>query len=179
MRIADVQTSFLLNNRQLWSIGSIVMIRSIGFGATWPFMAIFFQSVLGVPVYYVGIIFGILAVLSTFFQIIGGHLADFSGRRVTMALGSFLGILIYGGIIAGLLFHMPILLIVILFIATSISGGLLFPAATATVADVTSSKDRERGYAIYRIMANVGWAVGPLIGSQIWNSGVVWIFAVV
>ncbi len=179
MDYSKVSASLLLGNRQLWSIGSVVMIRSIGFGATWPFMAIFFNQDLNVPVYIVGIIFGALAVASTFCQIIGGHMADFSGRKHTMMLGSLLGILIYMGIILALVFRGSLVLIAVLFVATSFSGGLLFPAATAAVSDVTGGSDRERGYAIYRIMANVGWAVGPLIGSQIFDAGVVWIFLVV
>lgn len=179
MRSGDARESLLLGNRQLWSLGSVVLIRSIGFGATWPFMAIFFERDLGVPIYLVGLIFGALAVASTFCQIAGGYLTDFSGRKRTMLYGSGAGIIIYMGIIAALYLHGSTELIVVMFVATSVSGGLLFPAATAMVADVTSSREREKGYAIYRIMANFGWAVGPLIGSQIFNSGVIWIFAVV
>lgn len=179
MQTGELRRSLLLDNRQLWSLGTVVMMRSIGFGATWPFMAIFFHDDLGVPVYYVGLIFGALAITSTFCQIAGGHLSDFRGRRATMLLGSSLGVLLYMSIIAALLFNGPVLVIAILFISTSMSGGFLRPAATSAVADVTAGEEREQGYAIYRILANIGWAVGPLIGSQIYNAGIVWIFAVV
>lgn len=171
--------SLLLNNRPLWSVGFIVMIRSIGFGSTWPFMAIFFNRDLGVPVYLVGVIFGALAISSTGCQIIGGHMTDFSGRKRTMVLGSGIGLVIYLSIILALIVHLSAVIISVLFVATSLSGGFLFPAATAAVADVTSGEERERGYAIYRILSNVGWAVGPIIGSLIFDAGVIWIFAVV
>ena len=179
MALHGGQGYLLLRNRQLWSLGSVVMIRSIGFGATWPYMAIFFNKDLSTPIYYVGLIFFALAIASTFCQIFGGYMADFYGRKRTMAMGSAVGLLIYAGIIAELFLHGSFLQITVLFVATSISGGLLFPAATAKVADVTSSAEREKGYAVYRIMANAGWAVGPLLGSVIVNSGIVWIFMVV
>lgn len=179
MNYQRMKSSLLFDNKQLWSVGFIVMIRSIGFGSTWPFMAIFFNTDLGVPVYLVGVIFGVLAISSTGCQIIGGHMTDFSGRKRTMMLGSGIGLVVYLSIILSLLFHFSVLIISVLFVATSLSGGFLFPAATAAVADVTSSENREKGYAIYRILANVGWAVGPLIGSQIFDAGVIWIFVLV
>ena len=78
MNYQRLKNSLLLDNKPLWSVGFIVMIRSIGFGSTWPFMAIFFNTDLGVPVYLVGVIFGALAISSTGCQIIGGHMTDFS-----------------------------------------------------------------------------------------------------
>lgn len=179
MQSSGIRQSLLLENRQLWSLGAVVMIRSIGFGATWPYMAIFFNRQLGVPGDYVGLIFAALAILSTFCQILGGHLTDFWGRKTTMLLGSGLGVLIYMGIIITLLLSSNVTVLVVLFIATAFSGGFLFPAATSAVADITTGVQREQGYAIYRVMANIGWAVGPLIGSQIFDSGIIWIFGVV
>lgn len=155
------------------------MIRSIGFGATWPYMAIFFNQQLGVPGDVVGLIFAALAILSTFCQILGGHLTDFWGRKTTMLLGSGVGVLLYMGIIVTLHISSNALILIVLFVATAFSGGFLFPAATSAVADITTGVQREQGYAIYRVMANIGWAVGPLIGSQIFDSGIIWIFVVV
>ena len=94
MNYQRMKSSLLFDNKPLWSVGFIVMIRSIGFGSTWPFMAIFFNTDLGVPVYLVGVIFAALAISSTGCQIIGGHMADFSGRKRTMVLGSSIGLVV-------------------------------------------------------------------------------------
>lgn len=174
-----LRDELMLDNRPLWSIGFAVMIRSIGFGATWPFMAIFFNRELKVPIYEVGLIFAMLAVSGVFFQIFGGYLADFRGRRFSLLFGSASGIVIYTSIVILLLDRVGVVPIIALFILTSISGSIIFPAANAYVADVTSPAQRSRAYSIYRILANTGWAVGPLTGSQLFRFGIVWIFILV
>ncbi|MBX8633004.1 MAG: MFS transporter [Candidatus Thermoplasmatota archaeon] len=174
-----LRDELMLDNRPLWSIGFAVMIRSIGFGATWPFMAIFFNRELKVPIYEVGLIFAMLAVSGVFFQIFGGYLADFRGRRFSLLFGSASGIVIYTSIIILLLDRAGVVPVIALFILTSISGSIIFPAANAYVADVTSPAQRSRAYSIYRILANTGWAVGPLTGSQLFQFGIVWIFLLV
>ena len=174
-----LRDELMLDNRPLWSIGFAVMIRSIGFGATWPFMAIFFNRELKVPIYEVGLIFAMLAVSGVFFQILGGYLADFRGRRFSLLFGSASGIVIYTSIIILLLDRAGVVPVIALFILTSISGSIIFPAANAYVADVTSPAQRSRAYSIYRILANTGWAVGPLTGSQLFQFGIVWIFLLV
>ena len=174
-----LRDELMLDNRPLWSIGFAVMIRSIGFGATWPFMAIFFNRELKVPIYEVGLIFAMLAVSGVFFQIFGGYLADFRGRRFSLLFGSASGIVIYTSIVILLLDRVGVVPIIALFILTSISGSIIFPAANAYVADVTSPAQRSRAYSIYRILANTGWAVGPLTGSQLFQFGIVWIFLLV
>ncbi|MCL5254452.1 MAG: MFS transporter [Candidatus Thermoplasmatota archaeon] len=174
-----LRDELMLDNRPLWSIGFAVMIRSIGFGATWPFMAIFFNRELKVPIYEVGLIFAMLAVSGVFFQILGGYLADFRGRRFSLLFGSASGIVIYTSIVILLLDRAGVVPIIALFILTSISGSIIFPAANAYVADVTSPAQRSRAYSIYRILANTGWAVGPLTGSQLFRFGIVWIFILV
>jgi DHA1 family multidrug resistance protein B-like MFS transporter len=174
-----LRDELMLDNRPLWSIGFAVMIRSIGFGATWPFMAIFFNRDLKVPIYEVGLIFALLAVSGVFFQIFGGYLADFRGRRFSLLFGSASGIAIYSSIVMLLLERAGILPIVVLFILTSLSGSVIFPAANAYVADVTAPAQRSRAYSIYRILANTGWAIGPLTGSQLFQFGIVWVFVLV
>lgn len=169
----------MLGNRPLWSIGVAVMIRSIGFGATWPFMAIFFTRYLRIPIYEVGAIFAMLAISGVFFQIFGGYVSDFRGRRFSLLLGSASGIAIYTSIITLLFSGAPALPIVVLFILTSVSGSIIFPAANAYVADVTLPFERTRAYSIYRILANTGWAAGPLMGSILFRYGIVWIFVLV
>ncbi len=142
-------------------------------------MALFFQLDLHIPVYEVGIIFTLLSVGSIIFSLVGGVLADSLGRKKTLLLGSGAGSALYFAIAIGILIRLPIPAIIAMFILTSFGGALVFPSAGALIADVTSIADRSRGYVVYRIMANLGWAIGPLTGSLIFNFGIFWIFLLV
>ncbi len=154
-------------------------IRSIGFGATWPYMAIFLNRTLGVPVYFVGVIFTLGSIVSIVFSIGGGALADLIGRKKVLMLGSVISGALF--LTVAILLHSsaPTIDIVAVFIFTSAGGSLIFPSANALVADVTSPADRTNGYVVYRIMSNLGWAIGPLSGAFIYDTGIFWIFMLI
>lgn len=164
-----------IKNRQVLTVSLSSMMRSLGMGASWPFMAIFLSLYLHLPVYIVGIIFTLLSLMSMLFSLLGGFLADLKGRKFTLLLGSISGIFIYFFIAMAFLFH-NYTATIILFIMSSFSGSLVYPSATALISDVTTKEGREGGYSIYRILSNIGWAVGPLIGSFIFDRGIIYIF---
>lgn len=169
----------MMDNRTLWAVSVSGAIRSIGFGATWPFMAIFFNTDLGVPIIIVGLVFTFSAISSVIFSIIGGWIADKFGRRIALILGGVNGVIIYSLIATFITFHFHLIIIEIAFIMSSASGSFIFPSSTALVADVTKPEDRQVAYGIYRVLTNIGWAVGPIIGSYVINLGVAKIFAIV
>ena len=169
----------MFGNRELWAVSIASGIRSIGFGANWPFMAIFLNRTLGVPVSVVGIVFTLGSVVSIIFSILGGGFADMIGRKRTLLVGSLLSAGLFLLMAVFLIEGASVLAIVIVFIFTSVGGSLIFPSANALVADVTSESERVNGYVVYRIMANLGWAIGPLSGSIIDPYGIYWIFLLV
>jgi MFS family permease len=164
-----------IHNKQVVIVSLSSMMRSLGMGASWPFMAIFLSLYIHLPVYVVGIIFTLLSLMSMVFSILGGYLADLKGRKFTLMLGSISGIFIYLSIALSFLFDVYALTI-ILFIFSSFSGSLVYPSASALISDVTDPENREGGYSIYRILSNIGWAIGPLMGSLIFSSGIIYIF---
>ncbi len=142
-------------------------------------MAIFLNNTLGVPVYFVGVIFTLGSIVSIVFSIGGGALADMIGRKKVLILGSGLSGALFLAVAILLHYSAPTLAIVAVFIFTSAGGSLIFPSANALVADVTSPADRTNGYVVYRIMSNLGWAIGPLSGAFIYDSGIFWIFILI
>ncbi len=116
-----------------------------------------------------GIIFTLNSATSIVFSIVGGALSDRIGRKGgTLLTGSLSGVLIYAAIFADLIGPRQAASIVALFILSAISGGaLVFPSASALVADVTTEDERTDGYVIYRIMSNLGWAIGPPIAGGV------------
>lgn len=169
----------MFNNRELWAVSVASGIRSVGFGATWPFMALFFNQQLGIPVYVVGVIFTMGSLVSLVFSLIGGGLSDFIGRKKVLLTGSIISSILYLFMAVFLRSGLGALPITALFVLTPIGGSLIFPSANALVADVTAGKDRTNGYVIYRIMANLGWAIGPFSGALLDEHGIFWIFILV
>lgn len=165
-----------LRNRQLWIISVASSIRSIGFGASWPFMAIFFNQQLGVPIIVVGFMFTLLAFVSVVYSLIGGSISDALGRKKVILIGAGYGIVIYSLISFFIFDFISLILVAELFIFSAISGSLVFPSASALVADVTKPEDRMMSYSLYRIMANLGWAIGPISGSYVEGFGMQYIF---
>lgn len=84
-----------IKNRQVIIVSLSSMMRSIGMGASWPFMAIFLSVYIHLAIYIVGLIFTLLSLMSMFFSILGGYLADLKGRKFTLFLGSISSIFIY------------------------------------------------------------------------------------
>ena len=134
-----------IHNKQVIIVSLSSMMRSLGMGASWPFMAIFLNLYLHIAIYIVGIIFTLLSLMSMIFSILGGYLADLKGRKFTLMLGSVSGIFIFLSIAISFLFH-AYALTIILFILSSFSGSLVYPSASALISDVTEPENREGGY---------------------------------
>ena len=73
-----------IHNKQVIIVSLSSMMRSLGMGASWPFMAIFLSLYLHIAIYIVGIIFTLLSLMSMIFSILGGYLADLKGRKFTL-----------------------------------------------------------------------------------------------
>ena len=178
MNFTSVRSSLMFGKKELWAVSTASMIRSIGFGMSWPFLAIFLNVELQIPIYIVGLLFSLSTVSSIVFSIIGGGFSDYLGRKTMLLIGSVIGASIYGSL-AFLIFHSyAVILIEILFVFSSISGAIVFPAASALVSDVTDESERTMAYSIYRIMSNVGWAIGPLTGAFVYDYGMYIIFII-
>ncbi len=117
-----------------------------------------------------------MAFISIIFSLIGGYIGDTIGRRYTILAGGIIGVVAYFSVYYLFTIDTSALIISIIFVLSSISGALVFPASSAVVADTTTSEMRRSGFGIYRVFTNIGWAVGPIIGSLIYNSGVEYIF---
>ncbi|MCY0852215.1 MAG: MFS transporter [Thermoplasma acidophilum] len=161
-------------NRSLWGVSIAASVRSIGYGATWPFLAVYFNTYLHMSLVFVGLIFTLNSGISIVFSLFAGYMADAFGRKFTLVLGNVAGFILY--LLLSIFSGKSVAIISMLFVLTAFSGSLVFPSANSIVSDITSSTDREMGYAIYRIMANLGWAIGPLISAIIFSYGFSFIF---
>ena len=140
------------------------VITSIGFSVSMPYLSLYLNNVLHIPMTMVGIILMTALVIGAFVGVYGGELSDRRGRRWVMLRSLFLRFFIF--ILMGFAIHerANILVIVILLIMNASLGSSFIPASQAYVADLTSKEKRISAYGLLRIGGNLGWALGPAIG---------------
>ena len=63
-------------NRSLWGVSIAASVRSIGYGATWPFLAVYFNTYLHMSLIFVGFIFTLNSGISILFSLFAGYMAD-------------------------------------------------------------------------------------------------------
>ncbi|QRF75017.1 putative transporter [Thermoplasmatales archaeon] len=113
-----------------------------------------------------------------FVQYYSGILTDKVGRRTILVYSQIPAVIFYLLIfytIAVPYYFIPLLAS---WYGTIIINSIQYPAVQAAVADVTSVSDRLSGYTVMRIMANLGIAIGPLLGAYLAYYGLQYIFLV-
>ncbi|HEX6843610.1 MAG TPA: MFS transporter, partial [Actinomycetota bacterium] len=111
---------------------------------------------LGLAAYGVG---GLIA------QAVGGLLADRIGRRNAIVV-SMTG----GGLCALALTQVSGLVpVVLVVLAMGLLGEIYRPASSALVADLVAPESRVAAFSAYRLMLNLGWAVGLALGGLLFD----------
>ena len=146
---------------QFWYllIGSIVF--TTGASLVWPFLSIYLQEKLDIPIRYSTLLISIRAfsgIFASFF--FAGTVADRWGRRSLILASLFGGVIYYLGLKFSAAWWQFVLLMIM--------WGMLdicYPVGiNAMVADIIPSGDRVEAYSILRIIYNTGYAIGPILG---------------
>lgn len=146
---------------QFWFLLAGSLIFTTGSSLVWPFLSIYIQGRLGIPLRYSTLLISIRSfsgVFASFF--FAGSFADRFGRRF-LILSSLLGGAVYytGLHFSGTLWQFAILM------AFWGMLDIFYPVGiNAMVADIVADKDRLEAYSLLRIVYNAGYAVGPIIG---------------
>ncbi|EQB66947.1 MAG: hypothetical protein AMDU2_EPLC00006G0504 [Thermoplasmatales archaeon E-plasma] len=111
-------------------------------------------------------------------QYFAGILTDKIGRRTILVYSQIPAIFFYLFIYYSIAVPHYFLILLASWYGTIIINSIQYPAVQAAVADVTSVHDRLSGYTVMRIMANLGIAVGPLLGAFLATYGLQYIFLV-
>jgi MFS family permease len=149
---------------RLWILSLGWFSSAVGFAVSIPFIAIYFHSELGISLTGIGLFFGVAAVIRAFTQAFGGELSDRIGRYRLMVTAQITRSFVFVATAYAIYTDRGFYVVGALLILNSIFGALFQPAANATVADLTDSKNRTEAYAIVRASANLGWALGPAVG---------------
>lgn len=141
-------------------------------------MPLVFISVYHVDFIDTGLFLGFATLLMAFVQYYFGILTDRVGRRTILVYSQIPAVLFYLLIFYTISVPNFFILLVASWYGTIVINSIQYPAVQAAVADVTSISERLSGYTVMRIMANLGIAIGPLIGAYLAYFGLQYIFLV-
>lgn len=133
-----------------------------GFGRSMfiPFMLIYLKQEGGFPTWVVTL----MTALPQFFQLFstswGGVLADYYGRKPIMLFS-----LVGSGLVLTLMLNSNFIWVYAGYVLFLILSNFYRPAAMAMVTEVIPRDRHREAFAILRMMANLGFALGPLVGS--------------
>ncbi|MBA2537901.1 MAG: MFS transporter [Actinobacteria bacterium] len=166
-RVDRVRTHAARFPRSFWIVMSGEAIQSVGFGATVPFLALYFTETVGLSAARAGGVLLLFSVVGIVAQPLGGVLADRIGRRPIILGGLAVGA------VAVLAFSAAssLLAVALLSLLWGLGYGVFEPAAGAFVTDVAPRELRTEAFGLWRVVNNAGFAVGPpLAALVIWLS---------
>lgn len=127
-----------------------------------PFMLIYLKEEGGFATWVVTL----MTAAPQFFQLFstswGGVLADYYGRKPIMLFS-----LVGSGLVLTLMLNSNFTLVYAGYVLFLILSNFYRPAAMAMVTEVIPREHHREAFAILRMMANLGFALGPLVGSLV------------
>ena len=150
-------------NRNIRLLALGVGIRMLGNALYGPFIALFLHNVLNIGYVELGLIIVFIGSIQIPFGVLGGLISDRVRRKNLMVLG-----LVSEALATALLAYAFSIDSLALAITAAIVGGSISsvagPAFAAYIADFAEGSDRTRGFTLYRIGFNAGYAAGVALG---------------
>ncbi|MDM8521685.1 MFS transporter [Anaerolineales bacterium HSG6] len=150
---------------QFWLVVGVSFIDRIGATVLFPFFSLYITWKFDVGMTQAGIVLGIFSVFGMVGSMLGGALTDKFGRRNLILFGLIFSAFstLSLGFVNELAILYPVAVIVGLF------SSIAEPAHQALIADILPKRQRAEGFGILRVVANLAWMVGPIIGGFIAN----------
>ncbi|WP_297215376.1 MFS transporter [Thermoplasma sp.] len=151
-------------DRRVLYLGLSRFIRASGRVSAFIFLPLIFISIYHISFLLTGLILGSSAVIMAIVQYYAGKWTDRIGRRSFLIIIPIPASIFYFLMFIAVFYHLQFIYLIIPWYGTIILNSLQYPAIEAAVADITSVSERLSGYTLIRILANLGAAIGPLIG---------------
>jgi len=150
---------------KFWLVVGVSFIDGIGGTMLFPFFSLYITWKFGVGMTQAGIVLGIFSIFGMVGGMLGGALTDKFGRRNLILFGLIFSA--FSTLSLGLVNELTILypLAVIVGLFSNIAG----PAHQAMIADILPEKQRAEGFGVLRVVGNLAWMIGPIIGGLIAN----------
>ncbi|MCF8050185.1 MAG: MFS transporter [Desulfobacterales bacterium] len=147
-----------------WVLSLGWFVSALGFGISIPFVSIYFHGALGLSLAQIGLFFGFLAVVRSFFQLLGGEISDRFDRRKAMIHYQWVRAAAFLVTAVAIYRDWGFWPVAASILVNSVFGALYQPAANAAISDILPEKKRLDGFAVVRSSVNLGWAAGPALG---------------
>jgi MFS family permease len=158
--------------RAVWIIFAGTVVNRLGYVVT-PFL-VFYLGSRGVRTEQVPYVLGALGAGNLIGPMVGGLLADRTGRRPTMLIG-----LIGTAISQGLLFAAPnVVTLALAAVLLSVAGSMVSPAAGALLTDTVTADRRRTAFSLFHWAVNIGTAMAGILGGFLAAHGYWSLFAV-
>jgi MFS family permease len=146
-------------------ISTVVLLMFFGFAGERSFLPILVSVKLGLPAVYAGATLSFLGIATGLLMVPFGRLSDRMGRKPTILVGLAIGVV---GLIG---YGMATTFTFVLAAAAvrAVGTAMMWPAATALLADTTPRSRQGLVMAIYGEFENVGAMVGPILGGYAWG----------
>ena len=145
---------------QIWVIYAGSLIFSVGSSMAWPYLNIYLQERLNLPLSMTTLLISLKAVTGILASFAAGSIADKFGRRGVMLASLLTGSIYYFLMAyAGSIWQFAVLM--------GIWGALdlFYPVGSnAMIADTVKPEDRVSAFSLLRVMYNAGFAIGPIVG---------------
>jgi MFS family permease len=163
--LKKIQTIYQEFPQKFWIVVAVSFIDRIGGTLLFPFFSLYLTSKFGVGMTQAGIILGIFSIFGLFGGMIGGALTDKFGRRKLILFGLIFSALSTLALGAVNQFNLLYPLAMIIGLLSDVAG----PAHAAMIADILPEEQRQEGFGILRVVANMSWIIGPTIGGFVAN----------
>jgi MFS family permease len=137
-----------------------LLLSSSGASMIWPFLLIYINGKLNMPLTAVSTLITINAVSSVISSFLAGPVADRFGRKGVMVLS----LLADAALFLLMIQASDYLTFAILMAARGFFNPLYRVGADAMLADLVPAEDRAEAYALIRMISNAGIAIGPAVG---------------
>ena len=147
------------------------IVNSLG-NFVWPFLTLFLTDKLGMEKAEAGFFVTLSALAFAPGALLGGKLADHFGRKRTFVASRILAALV----LVPCAFLGASRLVPWLLIMNGLLGGAVDPAIHASVADVTTRRNRQGAFALLYLGHNLGFALGPTLAGLLYRRHLPWLF---
>jgi len=146
-------------SREVYIIALSKLVQSVG-AFIWPLFVLILKQKLFMSPGEVSAFLVVGMIVSLISSLAGGVIADKIGRKRTIVIFQFIGMLMYSLVVV---FDIGFIT-AILLMAGMMFYGLTGPAHDALMANITKTEERETAYSLSYLLTNLGIVIGPAIG---------------
>jgi len=155
-----LQSTYREFPHRFWALVGASFIDHVGAKMIFPFFSLYITERFQVGMTEAGILLGLFTISGMAGGLIGGALTDRFGRKVMVLSGliiSSLSALAMGLVDSLVVFYG-------LAVAVGFLSDIAGPAWQAMVIDILPEEKRSEGFGVSRMVDNMAWIIGPLIG---------------